>query len=126
MANWTPEGLLGKLFRILARYSPPGTQVDLPVSWGDEGVLRKRIGPYVKDLRIQREAVRFRALSPRDWVEFMKSCFGPAILAFQYSSPDARETLTQEMTDLMREYNRASNGTALGESEYLSITATRL
>jgi len=125
MANWTPEGLLGKLFGILARYSPPGTQVDLPVSWGDESVLRKRLGPYVRDVRIQRQAVHFRALSPRDWVEFMKACFGPAINAFQYSSPEARETLTEEMMDLMRQHNRASNGTALGESEYLEITATR-
>jgi ubiquinone/menaquinone biosynthesis C-methylase UbiE len=126
MANWTPDGLLGKLFRILARYSPPGTQVDLPVSWGDEAVLRKRLGPYVKDIRIQRQIVRFRALSPRDWVEFMKAYFGPAINAFQYSSADAREALTEEMMGLMREHNRASNGTALGESEYIEIAATRL
>ena len=65
MANWTPDGLLGKLFRILARYSPPGTQVDLPVSWGDEAVLKERLGPYVRDMRIQRQAVRFRALAAR-------------------------------------------------------------
>jgi ubiquinone/menaquinone biosynthesis C-methylase UbiE len=125
MANWTPEGMLGKLFRILARYSPPGTQVDLPVSWGDEGVLKERLGPYVKDLRIKRNMVRFRALSPAEWVDFMKTYFGPAILALRHSSPAAQATLTTEMTDLMREFNRSPNGTALGESEYLEIAATR-
>ncbi len=126
MATWTPTGMLGKLFLLLARYSPPGTQVDLPVSWGDEAVLKKRLGPYVRDLRIKRETVRFRSPSPAHWVEFMKTHFGPAMLAFGYSSPDARTALTEEMTQLMREYNRAPNDSALGESEYLDIVATRL
>jgi len=63
MANWTPDGMLGKLFRLLARYSPPGTQVDLPVTWGEEAVLNQRLGPYVTDLRIKRETVRFRSPS---------------------------------------------------------------
>ena len=125
MANWTPEGMLGKLFRILARYSPQGTNVDLPVSWGDEAVLKERLGAYVSDLRIKREVVRFRSLSPAHWVEFMKTYFGPAIRAFEYSSSEAREALEQEMMELMQEHNRASNGTALGESEYLDIVATR-
>ena len=125
MANWTPEGMLGKLFHILARYSPPGTQVDLPVSWGDEAVLRKRLGPYIKDIRIKRELVRFRSPSPSHWVEFMRTYFGPAILAFQYSSSEAQVALTNEMTELMREHNSSSNGTALGESEYLDVVATR-
>src|SRR5215472_12303855 len=94
MANWTPDGMLGKLFRLLARYSPPGAQVDLPVTWGDEAVLNQRLGPYVTDLRIKREVVRFRSPSAAKWVEFMKTHFGPAINAFQHSSPDAQKTLT--------------------------------
>lgn len=124
MANWTPDGMLGRLFRILAKYSPPIAQVELPVSWGDEFVLKKRLGPYVSDIRIKREVVRFRSPSPRHWVEFMKTCFGPAIRAFEYS-PHAEQALVEEMTELMQEFNRALNETALGESEYLDIVATR-
>jgi SAM-dependent methyltransferase len=125
MANWTPEGLLGKLFRLLATYSPRDAHVDAPVSWGDEAVLNTRLGPYVKDIRIKREVVRFRSLSPDHWVEFMKTYFGPAILAFQHSLPEASERLKVEMGRLLNEYNVASNGTALAESEYLDIVATR-
>ncbi|HEV2172857.1 MAG TPA: class I SAM-dependent methyltransferase [Nitrospira sp.] len=125
MANWTPEGMLGKLFQILARYSPPGTQVDLPVYWGDEAVLRRRLAPYVKDIQIKREVVRFRSPSSSHWVEFMRTYFGPAIRAFQHSPSEAREALTNEMMELMREHNCSPNGTALGESEYLEVVATR-
>jgi SAM-dependent methyltransferase len=126
LAVWTPEGMLGKLFRLLSRYSAPESQVDLPISWGDESVLKRRLAPYVRDIQIKRESVRFRSPSPECWTEFMKTYFGPAILAFGYSSPHAQLALAREMTDLMSQHNRSPNSTALGESEYLNVVATRL
>ncbi len=118
--------MLGKLFLLLARYSAPGSRVDASVEWGDEAVVAKRLGPYVQDLRVQRRAVRFRALSAEDWVEFMRTHFGPAIEAFEHSkTPDAQTDLAQKMASLIREHNCAQNGTVLGNSEYLEIVATR-
>jgi ubiquinone/menaquinone biosynthesis C-methylase UbiE len=125
LANWTPEGMLGKLFRMLARYSPPRAQVDLPISWGEEAVLKQRLGPYISDLRIKRQVVRFRSPSPAHWVEFMKTHFGPAMNAYQHSPSEAQARLTLEMTGLIQEFNRSSNDTVLSESEYLDIVATR-
>jgi ubiquinone/menaquinone biosynthesis C-methylase UbiE len=126
MANWTPDSLLGKLFRLLARYSPPGSRVERPVEWGDEAVFTSRLGPYVQDLRTERRAVHLRAQTAEQWVEFMRSHFGPAIEAFAYSSdPAAQRQLTDEMAALMREHNTAQNGTVLGTSEYLEIVGTR-
>lgn len=125
MANWTPDGMLGKLFRILARYSPPERQVDLPVSWGDERVLKERLGPYVTHLGINRRMVRFRSPSPSHWVDFMKANFGPAIVAFRHTPPDAHQTLSQEMSDLVQQYNRSPSATVLSESEYIEVVATR-
>jgi SAM-dependent methyltransferase len=126
MANWTPDGMLGKLFRLLARYSASGARVDAPVEWGDEAKLADRLGPYVQDLCVQRRAVRFRALSAELWVEFMRTYFGPAIEAFRYSnSPASEKALADEMAALIREHNCAQNATVLGNSEYLEIVATR-
>ncbi len=126
MASWPPDSMLGKLFLLLARYSAPGSGVDIPVEWGDEAVVAERLGPYVQDLRVQRRAVRFRALSAEDWVAFMRSHFGPAIEAFEHSNtPDAQTDLAQKMAALIREHNCAHNGTVLGNSEYLEIVATR-
>lgn len=126
MANWTSDSLLGKLFRLLARYSAPGSRVDAPVEWGDEATFRNRLGPYVQDLRAQRRAVHLRAHSPEQWVEFMRTYFGPAIEAFAHSnSPASQKALADEMAALMREHNSAQNGTVLGTSEYLEIVGTR-
>jgi ubiquinone/menaquinone biosynthesis C-methylase UbiE len=125
MANWTPEGMLGKLFRILARYFPAETQVDLPVSWGDESVLKQRLESYVTDLKFRRRLVRFRSPSSDQWVEFMKTNFGPAILALRGATPEAQAALTHEMRELIQGHNRSPNGTVLSESEYIEVVATR-
>src|SRR5579863_6477461 len=112
MASWPSDSMLGKLFRLLARYSARGSRVDAPVEWGDEATLAERLGPYVRDLRVQRRSVRFRALSAEDWVEFMRTHFGPAIEAFEHSNtPDEQTELAQKMAALMREHNCAQNGT---------------
>src|SRR5208282_4065158 len=104
--NWTPDSMLGKLFRLLERYSAPGSRVDAPLEWGDEATLAERLGPYVQDLRVQRRTVRFRALSAEDWVEFMRTYFGPAIQAFQHSNkPASQKALTDEMAALIRKHN---------------------
>jgi SAM-dependent methyltransferase len=126
MATWPPDSMLGKLFLLLARYSAPESRVDAPVEWGDEAVISDRLGPYVQDLHVQRRAVRFRALSAEDWVEFMRTYFGPAIEAFQHSSsPASQKALAGEMAALIREHNCARNDTVLGSSDYLEIVATR-
>lgn len=79
----------------------------------------------IQDLRIKHEVVRFRSPSPPGWVEFMGTYFGPAIPVFPHSPSEAQEALTNEMMELMREHNRSSNGTAMGESEYLEVVAMR-
>jgi hypothetical protein len=96
------------------------------VEWGNEVALAERLGPYVQDMRVERRAVYLRALSPEQWVEFMRTYFGPAIEAFQYSnSPVSHKALAEEMAALIREHNCAQNGTVMGNSEYLEIVATR-
>lgn len=125
MANWTPEGMLGKLFRILARYAPAGTQMDLPVFWGDESVIKERLDIYVMDLMIRHRLVRFRSPSSDEWVEFMKTNFGPAILALRGATPESQADLTKEMRELIQEHNRSPNSTVLSESEYIEVVATR-
>ena len=79
----------------------------------------------MSDMEIKHQVVRFRSPSPSHWVEFMKTYFGPAILALQHSDDDARQKLTLEMLELIGEYNRSPNNTALAESEYLEVVATR-
>jgi ubiquinone/menaquinone biosynthesis C-methylase UbiE len=124
-AAWTPDGMLGKLFYLLARYAPAELALAAPNEWGEEAKFQKRLGPYSSEIAVHRQAVYFRALSAQDWVEFMKTYFGPAIRAFGSSTPTAQNQLAEEMADLISEFNGARNGTILARSEYLEIIATR-
>jgi ubiquinone/menaquinone biosynthesis C-methylase UbiE len=125
LAAWTPDGMLGKLFRLLARYAPAELALDAPVEWGEEAKFRKWLGPWAVHIAVQKQAVNFRAVSAPHWVEFMRTYFGPAIRAFDSSTPAARKMLAEEMAALISGFNSAANGTILARSEYLEIVATR-
>ncbi len=125
LAAWTPDGMLGRLFHLLARYAPAELALAAPIEWGQEAKFQKRLGPYSNEIAVQRRAVHFRAISAQHWVEFMKTYFGPAIRAFSASTPAAQETLAEKMADLISEFNGAGNGTILARSEYLEIVAAR-
>lgn len=125
IAAWTPEGLFGRLFRLLAKYAPTELALAAPIEWGERAVYEQRLGPWASEIAVERQAVRFRADSPRQWVGFMRTHFGPAIRAFESSTPARQKILTDEMTDLIAAFNVATNGKVLGRSEYLEIVATR-
>ena len=125
LAVWTPEGMLGRLFRLFARYVPAELALDAPIEWGEEANFKQRLGPHSSEIKVQRRAVFFRAVSREKWVEFMKTFFGPAIRAFESSSPEAQKILAEEMAALISEFNIAKNGTILARSEYLEVVATR-
>lgn len=125
IAAWTPEGMFGKLFRLLGRYAPSELDLGAPIEWGEESNYKRWLSPWSGRIAVQRQAVRFRAESAAHWVEFMKTYFGPAIRAFAASDPAARQRLTQEMSDVIVEFNSAQNGTVTGHAEYLEIVATR-
>jgi ubiquinone/menaquinone biosynthesis C-methylase UbiE len=125
LAAWTPDGMLGRLFQLLARYAPAELALDAPVEWGVEAKFQQRLGPYSSEIAVHRRAVHFRAISAEQWVEFMKTYFGPAIRAFSSSTPTAQEARAEKMAVLISEFNCAENGTILARSEYLEIIATR-
>jgi len=112
-----------EILRLAASEIHPTPGGILPATIDPVGVFRN--GPYITNLRITREVVRFRSPSAAHWVEFMKAHFGPTINAFQHSSPDAQKQLTKEMTGLIQEFNRSPNSTILSNSEYLGVVATR-
>ena len=126
MANWTPQGLIGQLFLLIARYAPLPPGIAPPVQWGDEAIVRERLGPYTDEIRVRWQVARFRAFSPNHWVTYMRTYFGPAIRAFASLPEDRQQALAAEMEDLVRQGNRALNQTVLAEGEYLEIVATLL
>ncbi|MEO8027725.1 MAG: class I SAM-dependent methyltransferase [Bryobacteraceae bacterium] len=125
MANWTPEGLPGQMFKLNAKYLAPPPGIEPPVLWGIEDKVRQRFGALATDLKSEKHLALFRALSATHWVEFMKAWFGPTIRTFAAISLEDQAKLQMDLVDLVSQANRADNGTLLCEAEYLQVVVSR-
>ena len=76
LANWTPEGFIGKMFEIFKAHVPqpaiPG--IPSPMEWGREGTVRERFGAGVDELRLKRRMARMCfPFDPTATVEFFRT-----------------------------------------------------
>jgi SAM-dependent methyltransferase len=126
MANWTPEGFVGKSFRITAKHVPPPPGVPAPVLWGDEQVVHQRFAGAVSTLNARRQVARFQyPFAPGEVVEFFKQYFGPTKMAFARLDAPARERLAAELESLWKEHNQDPDGGTMVDAEYLEVHALR-
>jgi SAM-dependent methyltransferase len=128
MANWTPDGFAGKMFRLTNRYLPPPVEIPAPTLWGDEAVARLRLSSK----GVQVETTRRRTIlfdypfPPRDVVQFFRDYFGPTKVAFSRLDEARQIEYRDDLERLWSEHNRASSGTTLIQNEYLEVIGTRL
>ena len=98
-----------------------------PVQWGDEAVVRARLGTGVSDLRLTRVNYRFDyPFPPADVVEFFRENYGPTTRAFATLSERDQAALRAVLVDLWTSHNRSgdSHRTAV-DAEYLEVVALR-
>ena len=124
LANWTPEGFIGRLFKIVGKYVPPAPGTKSPLLWGTRAHLAALFGA---DATIAANAKQFvfRYRSPEHWVEFFRACYGPVLKAFAAIDPDARALLEADIYGLIRELNVARDGTMVVPGEYLEVVISR-
>ena len=126
MANWTPAGFIGQMFKITASYVPPPPDVPSPVKWGDEATVRERFANGVAELKLTPTMTVFRfPLSPGEVVEFFRLYYGPTQRAFAALEPDKQAAFRGDLERHWSEHNRATDGTTHVESEYLEVVALR-
>ena len=122
MLTFTPEGLAGLFFGLVAPYLPPPPEGALPpLLWGDEGHVRDLFGDEVASLSLTRATYVESASSPEAWAELYSTTFGP-IVAIRQGSPERSEEFDREFLRFARESNRASER-AEYEFEYLLVLA---
>jgi ubiquinone/menaquinone biosynthesis C-methylase UbiE len=126
MANWTPEGFVGKTFSLTSRYVPPPQGIPAPVLWGVENVVKERLGGYASKTETARRAITFDyPLPPRQVVQFFREYFGPTQMAFSKLDAAGQSALAADLEKLWSEHNKGENGRTLVSAEYLEVTATR-
>ncbi|CAA9571222.1 MAG: Methyltransferase type 11 [uncultured Thermomicrobiales bacterium] len=124
LANWTPEGMVGHIFRTTARYAPPPPGVEPPSVWGTEVGVTTLLGSGIGNLAIKRRHFTFRYLSPEHWLAYFRTHFGPIERAFAGLDRDGQEAFAADLLGVVARFNRANDGTLVAPAEYLEVVAT--
>lgn len=125
MANWTPTGFIGQMFKLTGKHVPP-PNMPSPVLWGDETAVQERLKDGIADLKMTRQKVTFKfPFSPIETVEYFRTYYGPTQMAFRSLDDGGQAALRHDLEELWTEGNRAADGTTEVESEYLDVIAVR-
>jgi len=129
MLNFTPEGLAADFFGVLAPYMPPPPPGALPpIMWGSEEHVRELFGDRVGSLEMTRNEYVERAASTRNYCEFFKATFGPAIAIYANlaDQPGRAAALDRDFLEFATRSNRgASEGAAEYHYQYLLVVARK-
>ena len=126
MANWTPEGHVGRMFKVIGKHVPPPPLMASPLQWGDEATVRERLKDGTTQVKVTKRLYPFRyPFGPEEVVEFFREYYGPTNRAFAALDDDARAALRRDLNQLWTENNRATDGTTFVEPEYLEVEAIR-
>jgi len=126
MANWTPEGFIGQMFKVTGKHVTPPPNMPSPLKWGDEATVRERLSEGITDLQVTRQMCAFKyQFSPAEVVEFFRMYYGPTQRAFGALDSPAQAALRADLESLWTEHNQATDNTTHVESEYLEVVASR-
>lgn len=126
LASWMPEGFGGDFFAAHARHVPPPPGIKPPTRWGTEEGLVELLGTGTGCLKSERRTFFAYYHSPDHAVEVHRTYFGPTIRAFQTVDEAEQESLRRDIQEVFTRYNRATDGTAIVEYQYLLTVATRI
>ena len=125
LANWTPEGFVGRLFKVLGRHVPPPPGVQSPSLWGVESHLRELFADCAASIDIVPRRFNFRYRSAAHFIDIFRDWYGPVHKAFASLPGDKASALERDMTELLGELNLGGSGSLIVPSEYLEIVITR-
>jgi len=126
LANWTPEGFIGQVFKTIGRFVPPPAGARSPALWGTRARLEEMFPTNVASIAATPRQFALRYKSPLHWLEVFRTFYGPVLKAFGALEPAKQDALAADLIALIERFNRAEDGTMVVASEYLEIVVTRL
>ena len=125
LANWTPQGFIGQLFKTIGGHVALLAGVKSPALWGTPARLKEMFGDQASEITAEPRMFVFRYRSPEHWLEIFKSYYGPMLKAFAALDESGQAALRRDLITLLGEFNRADDGTVVVHSEYLEAVITK-
>jgi ubiquinone/menaquinone biosynthesis C-methylase UbiE len=123
LANWTPDGFIGQLFKTIGRHVPPPAGIRSPALWGTEGHLRDLFGGH--RVKVSHQVFAFRYESADHWLQVFKTYYGPTNRAFAALDAPKQVALQADLIDLLGSFNRGGRDTLIVPSEYIEAVITK-
>jgi ubiquinone/menaquinone biosynthesis C-methylase UbiE len=125
LACWTPDGVIGDTFRMIAKYAPPAPGLEPAMSWGTEKHLRKLFGSVATDWKIARKEFVFRYRSFDHFLDVFRTYYGPMHKTFAALDVEKQIALTSDLRSVVQRYNRSGDETLAYPGEYLEVVVTK-
>ncbi len=126
MANWTPDGFIGQMFKIVSKHVLPVPGVPSPLLWGNEATVAERLGDGLADLRCTPRTITFHfPFSPAATVEYFRAYYGPTLRAFAALTAGAQAALRSDLEQLWTQHNHAGDSVTQVDSTYLEVIGVR-
>jgi SAM-dependent methyltransferase len=125
LANWTPDGFIGHLFRTVGAHVPPPAGVPSPMLWGTEAHLRELFGDGIASLEITERTFTWRLVSAEKFVDFFRRWYGPTLKAFDALEGAARDALEADLVALARRFDRLGGDAVAIPATYIEAVAVK-
>ena len=125
LANWTPDGFIGQVFKTLGKHLPPPPGAQSPARWGVPARLNELFDHGARSVRAESRLFKFRYRSPSHFLDVFKTYYGPVLKAFAALEPAKQEELHNDLHALIVRMNRSGDGTMVVPSEYLEVVITK-
>jgi ubiquinone/menaquinone biosynthesis C-methylase UbiE len=125
LANWTPEGFIGELFKIVGKHLPPPAGVKSPTLWGTQTWLNSTFGAAASAIATEPRHFNFRYRSAQHFLGLFREYYGPVLKAFEHLKEPGRKALAEDIVELVAKYNVSGNATMVVPGEYLEVVVTK-
>jgi ubiquinone/menaquinone biosynthesis C-methylase UbiE len=125
LANWTPEGFIGQMFKTIGRYLPPPTGVKSPAVWGTREWVQTTFGACASAVTAESRHFTFRYRSAQHFLYIFRTYYGPMLKAFETLEEAGGKALERDIIDLVGRFNTSGGETMVVPGEYLEVVITK-
>jgi ubiquinone/menaquinone biosynthesis C-methylase UbiE len=125
LANWTPEGFVGQMFKTIGKYLPLPTGVKSPAVWGTRSWLNATFTSAASKVDADPRTFIFRYRSAQHFLDIFRAYYGPVLRAFEAVNATSRKALAGDIIDLVERFNTSGDKTMVVPSEYLEVIITK-
>jgi len=125
LANWTPDGFIGQMFKTIGKYLPPPTGVKSPAVWGTRSWVDGTFAGAAAKIDHQLRHFIFRYRSAQHFLDTFRTYYGPMLKAFEALDTSGRKALARDIIALVERFNTSGDETMVVPGEYLEVVITK-